>query len=60
MMYCFMASEHDEISSDYSAPEPGYEYLIKLNLQIYLLKNLVIILPYAFVLSVMLVVILFR
>ena len=27
-----MASEHDEISSDYSAPEPGYEYLIKLNL----------------------------
>ena len=35
MMYCFIVSdksEPDEVSSDYSAPEPGYEYLIKPNL----------------------------
>lgn len=35
MMYCFIVSdksEPDEVSSDYSAPNPVYEYLIKPNL----------------------------
>ena len=32
MIYCFIASEHDEISRDYSDLEPDEQCLIKLNL----------------------------